>query len=287
MAISLEQLEIFLAVAEYRSFSRAAESLYISHSTTSRNVAALEEILGVQLLTRDNRTVRLTPAGDVLYHEGTKLMRRVENVKDMVRSAGLGFGRSLSIVTAQLQPAGLYESFSEFCRSHPEVRVGMLRREPGEIWKLIDSGEADLGMTMGGSLPENLGNIDQLSVSREGLCLLVDSENPLAACREVSLQRLSGLELVCDSSTSRFITPDLRAENSVSLMPSVDSVLLRVSTGGGVAIVPRQLDKTYMPNCKAIPILSEVSEEAVLIWRKSSQNPSLMSLLRLIRRKLT
>ena len=68
-AIDLERLEIFLAVAEHRSFTRAAEALYISHSTTSRNVSSLEESLGAKLFLRDGRTVRLTRAGEVLFQD--------------------------------------------------------------------------------------------------------------------------------------------------------------------------------------------------------------------------
>lgn len=287
MAISLEQLKIFVAVADHRSFSRAAEALYISHSTTSRNVAALEEELGVQLLTRDNRSVRLTPAGDILYHEGSKLIRKAETLEDMVRSAGLGFGRSLYITSARLHTPGFLNGIAAFCQENPEVRVGMLCREPGEIWKLVDNGEADLGVTFGGSLPENLGNIEKLMISREGLCLLVNNKHSLASCSELRFSELSGLELICDSGTSRFITPELRGSNSVSLMPTVDSILLRVSMGSGAAILPKQLGEPCEPNCTAVPIVSEFFEEVVLIWRKNSQNPSLSSLLKQIRATLT
>ena len=61
--MELEQLRIFCAVAACRSFTRAAKELFVSHSTTSRAVTALERELGVPLLTRDRHTVALTPAG--------------------------------------------------------------------------------------------------------------------------------------------------------------------------------------------------------------------------------
>ena len=61
--MELEQLRIFCAVAACRSFTRAAKELFVSHSTTSRAVTALERELGVPLLTRDRHTVALTGAG--------------------------------------------------------------------------------------------------------------------------------------------------------------------------------------------------------------------------------
>lgn len=86
--MELEKLRIFLAVAECRSFSLGARRLYISHSTTSRAVAALEEELGVKLLRRDNRVLGLTPAGEVLREEALRLLEQEAQAAERVRRAG-------------------------------------------------------------------------------------------------------------------------------------------------------------------------------------------------------
>ena len=86
--MELEKLRIFLAVAECRSFSLGAKRLYISHSTTSRAVAALEEELGVQLLRRENRVLGLTPAGERLCEEARLLLEQAERAAQRVRAAG-------------------------------------------------------------------------------------------------------------------------------------------------------------------------------------------------------
>jgi DNA-binding transcriptional LysR family regulator len=86
--MELEKLRIFLAVAECRSFSLGAKRLYISHSTTSRAVSALDEELGVQLLRRDNRVLGLTPAGECLAGEARRLLRQAEEAAERVRAAG-------------------------------------------------------------------------------------------------------------------------------------------------------------------------------------------------------
>ena len=83
-----EKLRIFLAVAECRSFSQAAKRLYISHSTTSRAVAALEEELGVRLLLRGNRILGLTAAGETLRGEAQRLLEQAELAVRRVREAG-------------------------------------------------------------------------------------------------------------------------------------------------------------------------------------------------------
>ncbi len=85
--MELERLRIFVAVAEQGGFSRAARALYISHSTTSRAVSALEEELGLRLLERGNRVLGLTPAGRVLLEEGKALLRQAECAAERVRAA--------------------------------------------------------------------------------------------------------------------------------------------------------------------------------------------------------
>ena len=79
--MELEQLRIFCTVAACRSFTRAAGQLFVSHSTTSRAVSALERELGVPLLVRDRHTVALTPAGQ------THLLRQADALAAAVHTA--------------------------------------------------------------------------------------------------------------------------------------------------------------------------------------------------------
>ena len=83
--MELEQLRIFRAVAECGSFSLGAKKLYISHSTTSRAISALEEELGVTLLKRGNRVLGLTPAGETLLREAEEILRRADELKSKLQ----------------------------------------------------------------------------------------------------------------------------------------------------------------------------------------------------------
>ncbi|MBR7075009.1 MAG: LysR family transcriptional regulator [Oscillospiraceae bacterium] len=88
--MELEKLRIFLAVAECRSFTLGARRLYISHSSTSRAVAALEEELGVKLLERGNRVLGLTPAGEVLLREVEGILGAVDGIKEKLSRVSEG-----------------------------------------------------------------------------------------------------------------------------------------------------------------------------------------------------
>ena len=86
--MELEQLRIFLAVAELTSFRRAAAAMYISRSTVSRAVASLEASLDVRLFERTSRSVRLTKAGRLLCREGEGFLQRADQLREAVQNAG-------------------------------------------------------------------------------------------------------------------------------------------------------------------------------------------------------
>lgn len=86
--MELEQLRVFTAAARCASFSEAARRLYISHSTVSRAVSALEEELGVALFERGNRVFALTRAGETLLQESEVLLAAAGEAAERVRRAG-------------------------------------------------------------------------------------------------------------------------------------------------------------------------------------------------------
>lgn len=85
--MELEQLRNFVAVAECGSFTKAAKRLYISHSTTSRAVSALEEEFGLRLLERDNHVLGLTPAGDCLLREAKLILAAADALGEKLQYA--------------------------------------------------------------------------------------------------------------------------------------------------------------------------------------------------------
>ena len=86
--MELKQLRSFTAVAECGSFSLGAKRLFISHSSASRDVAALEEELGLRLLDRGNRVLGLTKAGEILLEEAKQLLSAADAAAERVKKEG-------------------------------------------------------------------------------------------------------------------------------------------------------------------------------------------------------
>ena len=95
--MEFRQLRYFLAIAEEKSFSRAAERLHVSQPPLSTQIKSLEDELGVQLLDRTNRGVSLTAAGAVFFEEARAILARLEHARTRTRQARDGDIGLLSI----------------------------------------------------------------------------------------------------------------------------------------------------------------------------------------------
>jgi len=91
------QLRYFVAVANARNFTCASEQLYIAQPPLSRQIQLLEDELGVRLILRNSRPLRLTEAGRVFYEQAVQILSRVEQLKTSTRQIGLNQQPTLSI----------------------------------------------------------------------------------------------------------------------------------------------------------------------------------------------
>ena len=111
--MDIRSLSYFVAVARQLSFSRAAESLYVSQSSLSKNIAALEKELGVSLFVRKGRGISLTPAGKALLEGAQSLLEQEESLAQSVRHmANASAGGRLVLQLRQPVP-----SCKSFCRA--------------------------------------------------------------------------------------------------------------------------------------------------------------------------
>ena len=123
--MNIDQLQRFLVVADCLNFTTAAERLYIGQSTISRQIAALEQELGVILLIRGPRSVELTEAGRVLQREGTKLMTHINEVKDKVVDAGRGTSGKLRITTVPAYFPILNDLCLRAMEIYPDIKLSL------------------------------------------------------------------------------------------------------------------------------------------------------------------
>ena len=119
--MEFRQLRYFVAVAQQRNFTRAAEILNITQPPLSRQIQLLEEELGVALFYRESRPVRLTDSGRILYEQALQVLGRIDQMTAMTRRAGLNQKQILSIgFVASILYAGLPSLIGRLRQSAPD-----------------------------------------------------------------------------------------------------------------------------------------------------------------------
>ena len=292
--MDFEQLRTFLSVAEHRSFTKAAESMYISHSTTSRSVAALEERLGVRLLERDNRSVRLTAAGELLLREGGKLLEDVHTLENRVRSVGSGVQGTLSVASANIHSHALMAGYKDFCKAYPQLDFALHHRDINEICALVSSQSADVGVTFSFALPEEQSAFRVLHISRERFCLVVPAEHPLAARKSVSLNDLRCLPYLYTPALGLQYHPEepetadfIRMLGDVISVPTIESLFLHLRSGRGISIMPHPVAVACGTGCAVLELTDlDASCFVDLFWRADNPNPRLPLLIQSIENHL-
>jgi len=293
--VNFDQLKIFISVVEYCSFTKAAESMYISHSTTSRSVAALEETLGVKLLERDSRSVKTTAAGDLLYREGQLLLKKSEELEEALKNAGNGLSGRLTVASPSLYCEALASCYKAFCSRYPEAILGMYHRELSEIFGQVSGGEADFGVTFSYIIPDDFENFEMRTVAHEKFCVITSADHPLAGRTHVKASDLISENYVSvgeqRSGFMRKIEEAFlkdRPKYEMLSVPTLESLFLQVRSGNGISLVPYPMAREYGANCAILDVQDVDSGfDIVVFWRKNNENPALKLFCALIDNKLS
>jgi DNA-binding transcriptional LysR family regulator len=187
--VNLRQLEYFVVIAEERSFTAAAERLFVTQPALSQQIGALERELGGPLLERLPRGVRLTAAGQGVLEEARAVILHSRRVRRAARMALDLEAGQLEIAAATSAAAGLLPAvLSDWQQQFPAVEVSLLefphRRALDEA---VRDGAGDIAI---GSLPENWqGPIERLGW--EEFVLVLPDGDPLLGRRSVPLAKLA------------------------------------------------------------------------------------------------
>jgi DNA-binding transcriptional LysR family regulator len=190
--VEIRQLEYFVAVAETRSFVRAAERLYVGQPAVSQQLGRLERELGVRLFDRSSRHVRLTAAGERLLSEARAALAAVRRVRQVAEDLSAGADLVLRLGSSPVLGDRLHRVLDELASTAPALRVRLtsLRRE--ERLAAVRSGELDAAFVR---VQESAPGLELISVWREPLLVALPEGHPLAGHRTLRLEQLGELPL--------------------------------------------------------------------------------------------
>jgi DNA-binding transcriptional LysR family regulator len=242
--LNLNHLAIFDAVATEKNISRGAAKLMISQPAVSKQLAQFEHALGVTLVERLPRGVRLTQEGELL----ARYARQIFNLRDETALALAGFrgltrgtlriGASTTIATYLLP-----QLIVRFKRKYPMVSTALEVTPSASVQRRLLDGEIDLGFV---ELFDENDALDAKVIYHDELVAIGSYRHPLARKRGVTLEHLAREPFVLrdtGSDTKSFVVRVL-AQKGVTLSPvmslgSTEAIKRAVSAGIGVAIVSR------------------------------------------------
>jgi DNA-binding transcriptional LysR family regulator len=141
----LRHLRAFLAVAQELNFTRAAQGMHLAQQAVSKSVAQLERELGVELLERTSREVRLTEAGEALRADAQEIVAAADGAFARARAFGAGLAGSLALgATPAVGPALLREAARELHRDAPELSIALRELRPAELAGTLREGRVDV-----------------------------------------------------------------------------------------------------------------------------------------------
>jgi DNA-binding transcriptional LysR family regulator len=240
--MDLFQLETFLAVAEERSFSRAAARLHRTQPAVSQAVAKLEAELGEVLFERSARDGSLTDAGDVLRDYALKLLNlRNEAAGALTELRALHRGR-LNLAANEYTCLYLLPLLDEYRRQNPHIKVAVQRALASRIPDEVLLHSVEIGVL---SFKPDDPQVQSVVVYRDELSLIVNPQSPLARAPEVSIRQLGTQNFVAHNIPSpqrqKVIQAFRRHRTPLNMtveLPSLDAIKRFVQMGNGVALVP-------------------------------------------------
>lgn len=243
--MTLEQLRIFVAVAECEHVTRAAQSLNLTQSAVSAAIAALENRHAVKLFSRVGRRIELTESGRIFLSEARAVLARTQTAElALSELSGLARGALTIHASQTIASYWLPRYLVQFHLAYPKIKINLVAGNTTQVARAVDLGTADLGFVEGRVEEENL---VQQAVARDQLILVVGRRHPWAARKRVSPADLPSTGWVLrevGSGTRSEFEDALKAWkiaadrlNVVLELPSNEAVRAAVESGAGATVI--------------------------------------------------
>lgn len=280
---SPRQLRYLTALSETMHFGRAAEMCAVTQSTLSAGVKELEATLGVVLLERSKRSVRMTPLGRMIVARAREALQYMEDMVDLAQSgtgvlAGpLNFG-VIPTIGAYLLPGFLAQTQKAF----PKLKIFVREEQTALLLERLHDGALDVVLM---ALPYDTTNLGVAVVGEEDVVVCLKSDHPLAKKKAVKREDLAQLPMLMLEDGHCLRDHALaackltgRRSNEVYQATSLGTLVQMVGTGLGATLLPRMAARVETQNHPSVCVRDVVpatpARQIALVWRLSAVRAS-------------
>jgi LysR family transcriptional activator of glutamate synthase operon len=269
--MEISYLNEFLTIVECGKYADAAEKLYVTPSSLSKHIKALEEELGVPLFDRTKRVLALNSYGEALVPYARKIVHLGNDIRTKIQDISWDEGETLTVTTE-------YRIFEEAFSFRQETGINVIINEFREALSDVKKGTCDIGIAVDADREDK--EVTFYPFKTDRLMIICSRKHPLADRQEVGLQELKDEDFVLfpkamGSPLSRKIynafdkagyTPRL------AMTATVGSTLAKlVAQGAGVGILWEKATRNIMtPEIAMVPIKPEILSQIDLCVRKDA-----------------
>ena len=266
--MDIKQLRYFIAIAEEKNITAAANRLHMSQPPLSIQLKQLEDELGVKLVERSGKRIELTDKGNVLYHRALNLVGSIEEIKNEIQETEEGNKGVLSVGINTLPVSGFAEMLKSFHRSYPLVTLKVVQNDSVYLAELVKSRTIEMAFIR---LPLEHRGLTYHHLVQEPLVFLSNKESPNISLKDIShmpfiIPSFEGLGLY-NTILNAFSSQQLQL-NSVMECSDMNVILEMVKAGIGATIVPKSIVNVYgAKNLYSTPITNaDLTSSLGVIW---------------------
>jgi DNA-binding transcriptional LysR family regulator len=189
--MDIRQLRYFIAIANAKSYSTAAKSLFVTQPTLTWTIQKLENDLNTRLFYNTDRGIELTENGKLLYENGRNIVKDMDHLTEQIRGQDNSAEKSLKIGITVLLSIKYMQTITEFISSHSNIKMTLIQKGSKRIQEMVSSGELDLGLV---SFPIYYDNLEiepfAAPLPHYEVSVVVSKENPLASKKSLKLKDL-------------------------------------------------------------------------------------------------
>lgn len=292
--MNINQIKYFVAVAEQRSFTKAAVQYYLSQTAITQQVHALEKNIGMQLIDRNSRPISLTPAGKVFLNEAKAILERMDAALLKTREASTGIVGTLRIgYTKGYERSSLVNHLRSFHHEYPGILITCHRCDTDTLAAGLLNNEFDVIFTWDSTNLQQENRVELRIVERVPFVVALYGAHPLARRQKLSRTDLKNETILFMSPSgsgnsfgdAHYINLYQKAGYQPNILlrsSDLESILMMVAAEEGISIMPAYCISrlTDTDNLAFIPLEGEEEYEEILAaWRKDDDSSSLKHFL--------
>lgn len=258
--MEFREMKSFIAVADKRSFTKAAEQLYISQPSLSKAIKKLEEALQVELFDRSTRDLRLTDAGQIVYKQGKQVVDLLNDLPHLLKElTDIAAGEIKFGIPPLIGTLFFPHIASTFSKQYPKVRLELIELGAKLIEQLVEERKIDLGLVV---LPVNETIFNIHPYFQDEFVLCIHRKHPLAKRDSIALPELKDEQFITFSENFTLHDFIIHACKEAGFNPFIsykssqwDLILELVAANLGITLLPNILfEKQNNPSIKIIPL---------------------------------